>query len=136
MPEEPGPQPPSHAHGMRPRGLGRRGTAFVLVEDGRQGFALELVLRELEFSVDLGTHAGAAALWLERVRYDLVIAGGPHAARAGGRLLEALARHQAPPRLVILGNGDVAEEALAALNVEVLRPPYDVNTVIELLGRS
>ena len=87
-----------------------------------------LVLQELGLSVDLAADAESAIAWVAQARYALVVIGGcRHAAQVALRL-----RHAAPDaRIVVLADADDPVDDLDHLEVRVLRPPLDVNALME-----
>ena len=70
--------------------------------------------------------ASEALDWLDRARYDLIVAGGPEAAVPG--YARALRRSAPGARILLLASAESVPSA-AALRVELLPPPYEVNAI-------
>ena len=93
-----------------------------------------LILQELGLTVDLAADVESAVDWVGQARYDLIVVAGaiPHLATVALRL-----RHAAPrARIVLLADTEQPPDGLEHLRVEVLRPPLDVNALMEHLGQA
>lgn len=117
---------------MRVSGLARRGSALVLAPEGRHARACVLVLQELDLAVDHVPDTVTALRWLRRARYDLVLCDAPP---AGPATLGFRLRRAAPQaRILMLATPDTAlADDLAALGVEALAQPLDVNALMARL---
>ncbi len=109
--------------------FGRRGSALVLVEDARISRATVLVLQEMDFSVDVANDAGLAERWAGAARYEVIVCGGdPNTSPVvAARLRRASLR----TRIVVLARPGLPVRALNMLGVEIIRPPIDVNSLVD-----
>lgn len=108
------------------RGPGRRGSALIVVSEARAARAVAHLLQEFDYSVDAGVSASDALGWLDRARYDLILAGGPEAAVPG--YARALRRAAPGSRILLLASAEAVPSA-EAIRVELLPPPYEVNAI-------
>ncbi len=113
------------------RGLARRGSALLIVSEPRAARATSYLLEEFDYTVDAGVSASEALDWLDRARYDLIVAGGPEAAVPG--YARALRRAAPGSRILLLASGEAVPGA-DALSVELLPPPYEVNAIASRLA--
>ena len=113
------------------RSLARRGSALVVVSEARAARATAYLLQEFDYTVDGGVTASEALDWLDRARYDLIIAGGQEASVPG--YARALRRAAPNSRILLLASGDAVPSA-QAIRVELLPPPYEVNAIAERLA--
>ena len=113
------------------RGLARRGSALLVVSEPRAARATAYLLQEFDYTVDGGVTASEALDWLDRARYDLIVAGGPEASVPG--YARALRRAAAGSRILLLASAEAVPSA-EAIRVELLPPPYDVNAIAERLA--
>lgn len=113
------------------RGLARRGSALLILSEPRAARATAYLLEEFDYTVDAGVSPSEALDWLERARYDLVVAGGPEAAAPG----YARALRQAAPgsRILLLAPPEAVPGA-ETMRVELLSPPYEVNAIASRFG--
>lgn len=103
-------------------------SALVVITDPRSAVATTLILQEMGLTVDLGTEPAYALRWLRRARYDVIVAGGPGVATLP---FAARVRAAAPDaRILLFVEEDLPEGDLDALDIEVLRPPVDVNVLV------
>ena len=102
------------------RGLARRGSALLIVSEPRAARAVAYLLEEFDYNVDAGVSVSEALDWLDRVYYDLIVAGGPDAAVPG--YARAL-RRAAPGSRILLLAPEEAVPAADALRVDVIPPP-------------
>jgi DNA-binding response OmpR family regulator len=107
---------------------GMRGSALVLVEDQRSALAAVLVLQEMGFSVDIASQPEGALSWVQHARYEWIVCsgGGEHSRSAD---FAQRLRFAAPQARILLVDGPV--DLLESLAVEVLRPPVDVNMLMD-----
>ncbi len=113
-------------------GLSRRGSALVVVTDARAAVATTLVLREFDYTADVCPEPEEALSWLRHARYHLVIAGGSDVTNPeyAGAMRAASPRS----RILLLGS-DAPEAALTRTpRLEIVLPPFDVNTLARLLA--
>jgi len=111
--------------------MSAQGSALVCLSDTRAELATVLILQELGMSVDLASDVESAINWVTRARYHLLVLGGTGipAAQAALRL-----RRAAPAaRIVVLTDDWEPPEGLTPADVEVLRPPVDVNAMMRSL---
>ena len=113
------------------RGLARRGSALLIVSEPRAARATSYLLEEFDYTVDAGVSASEALDWLDRARYDLIVAGGPEAAVPG--YARALRRAAPGSRILLLASGEAVPGA-DVLSVELLPPPYEVNAIASRLA--
>lgn len=116
------------------RGLTSHGCALLCIREQRAELATMLILQELGLTVDLAADVESAVDWVGQARYDLIVVAGaiPHLATVALRL-----RHAAPrARIVLLADTEQPPDGLEHLRVEVLRPPLDVNALMEHLGQA
>ena len=106
--------------------LARRGSALLVVSERRAARAVAYLLQEFDYTVDFGMSASEALDWLERARYVLIVAGGPEAAVPG--YARALRRAAPSARILLLASTEAVPSA-AAIRVELLPPPYEVNAI-------
>lgn len=118
------------------RSTGTSGSALVLVEDQRAALAAVLVLQEMCYSVDIAANTEAALSWVRLARYEwIVCSGGGEHSRSAQFALRL--RHNAPgARILLVGTPEEPAEALNELGVEVLRPPVDVNMLVERFAQT
>ncbi len=105
-------------------------TALVILADPHPAVATTLILQEMGYSVDLGAEPAYALRWLQRARYDVVLAGGVGV----GVLSFATRIREAAPRsriLVIAEPGMRVDDA-ARLGIETIDAPVDVNEMVDL----
>jgi len=121
---------PAHDAPWSHRGLSARGSALVQLGDPRDAEAARLILQELGLNVDLAADGDAAVHWARHGRYEVIALGGP---------IDLAVRIRAAtgdPRVIMLLDG--AEpvpppDALAALDIEALGPPAEVNALMRAL---
>ncbi len=113
------------------RGLARRGSALLIVSEPRAARATAYLLEEFDYNVDAGVSASEALDWLDRVYYDLIVAGGPEAAVPG--YARALRRAAPGSRILLLAPPEAVPGA-EAMRVELLPPPYEVNAIASRLA--
>jgi CheY-like chemotaxis protein len=114
---------------------GIAGSALVLVEDQRAALAAVLIAQELGYSVDIAANPQAALSWIQLARYELIVCSGGEQSRSPEFILRL--RYTAPhSRIVLLGGADGPIDALAELDVDVLRAPVDVNRFMTTLWRD
>lgn len=113
------------------RGLARRGSALLILSEARATRTLTYLLEEFDYTVDAGVSASEALEWLDRARYNLVVAGGPEAAVPG--YARAL-RRAAPGSRILLLAADVSVATAEAIRVELIPPPYEVNAIASRLA--
>ena len=113
------------------RGMARRGSALLIVSEPRAARATARLLEEFDYTVDAGISALEAIDWLDRARYDLIVAGGPEAAVPG--YARALRRAAPGSRILVLASAE-AVPAAEAMHVELLPPPYEVNAIASRLA--
>lgn len=113
------------------RGLARRGSALLIVSEPRAARAAAYLLEEFDYNVDAGVSASEALDWLDRVYYDLIVAGGPDAAVPG--YARALRRAAPGSRILLLAPAE-AVPAAEALRVDLIPPPYEVNAIASRLA--
>ena len=125
--------------------FGTRGSALVLVADHRAALATVLVLQEMGLSVDIAGDADAALAWVRMANYNVVVFGGDEV--AGPRTAEAqggpktwvdVARRMraAAPHAQIMMLSDRPSPDVAALGIEVLSPPINVNHLGDRLAAA
>ena len=112
-------------------GYGTTGSALVLLDDQRAALSIVLVLQEMGLTVDVAADRDAAVAWARMARYAVIVCGG-----AGiEELLDfALKVRVTSPltQILLLGHFGAMPE-LAALDVHVLQPPANVNTLVDRL---
>ena len=115
-----------------PRGLSAHGSALLCLTDPRAELATMLILQELGLGVDLITEVESAIRWAGRARYPLLVVGSACASIAEPLDVVAQRLRRAAPsaRIVVLADDREHADGLAALDVEVLRPPLDVNALM------
>ncbi|TAJ19512.1 MAG: hypothetical protein EPO65_06605 [Dehalococcoidia bacterium] len=113
------------------RGLARRGSALLVVSEPRAARATSYLLQEFDYTVDAGVSASEALEWLDRARYDLILAGGPEASVPG--YARALRRAAPGSRILLLASEEAVPSA-AGIQVELLPPPYEVNAIASYLA--
>lgn len=91
-----------------------------------------LILQELGLSVDLMADPQSAIRWAKQARYEIIVAGGTPIPLA--TLALTLRRAAPEPRIVLLADEWSPADDLDALRVQVLRPPLDVNALMEGLA--
>jgi DNA-binding response OmpR family regulator len=114
------------------QGMGKHGSALVVVDDERIALATVLVLQEMNFSVDVALEPLPAVKWARRARYEVIVCGpgDSDTTRLALRLRNAAPRS----RVVLLAGSEGLPEDLydlEGLRVEVVQPPLDVNRLIE-----
>jgi len=113
------------------RGLARRGSALLIISEPRAARATAYLLQEFDYCVDAGVSVAEALEWLDRVRYDLIVAGGPEASVPG--YARALRRAAPSSRILLLAGAEVVPAA-AAMQIEMVSPPYEVNAIARCLA--
>ena len=112
-------------------GYGTTGSALVLLDDQGAALSIVLVLQEMGLTVDVAADRDAAVAWARMARYAVIVCGG-----AGiEELLDfALKVRVTSPltQILLLGHFGAMPE-LAALDVHVLQPPVNVNTLVDRL---
>jgi len=89
-----------------------------------------LILQEMGLTVDIAADRDAALAWVRMARYAAVICGGNDATQLTDFALKVRA---ASPYTQIFVVAQVAPGPLAALGVELLRPPLNVNALVDRL---
>ncbi len=104
------------------------GRALVVIGDDRVALALVLVLQEMDLAVDVAVDGDAAVRWARRAGYDLIVCGPGDA----GVTDLALSFRMADPdaRVVLLAGPDSPLATLDMFDIEVVRPPLNVNTLV------
>lgn len=113
------------------RGLARRGSALLIVSEPRAARATAYLLQEFDYNVDAGVSASEALEWLDRVYYDLIVAGGPEASVPG--YARALRRSAPGSRILVLAPAEAVPTA-EEMRIELLAPPYEVNAIASRLA--
>lgn len=114
----------------RDHGFGTTGSALVMVEDERSALAAVLILQEMGLAVDVATDHEAALSWVRLARYRVVVAG----TKDGAAELALRLRYAAPrAQVIMLASASSPADGLDELGVDVLRPPVNVNALIERL---
>jgi DNA-binding response OmpR family regulator len=114
---------------------GIRGSALVLVEDQRAALASVLLLQEMGFSVDVSAQPEAALSWVRLARYEWVVCSGSDHVSTIDFLLRL--RYAAPgARILLIGGTATSVDGLDALGIEVLRPPVDVNMLVDRFAQE
>ncbi len=113
------------------RGLARRGSALLVISEPRANRTMTYLLEEFDYTVDTGVSASEALEWLDRARYDLIVAGGPEAAVPG--YARALRRAAPGSRILLLAPPENVPSA-RAIRVDLLEPPYEVNAIVSRLA--
>jgi DNA-binding response OmpR family regulator len=109
----------------RPNAAGR---ALVVIGDDRVALALVLVLQEMDLGVDVAVDGAAAVEWARRAGYDLIVCGPGGAAATDLALSFRIAAPES--RVVLLAGPDSPLATLDVFDVEVVRPPLNVNTLV------
>lgn len=105
-------------------------TALVILADPHPAVATTLILQEMGYSVDLGAEPAYALRWLQRARYDVVLAGG---AGVGVLSFATRVREAAPrSRILVLPEPGMRADDAARLGIETIDTPVDVNQVVAL----
>ena len=112
-------------------GYGTTGSALVLLDDQRAALSIVLVLQEMGLTVDVAADRDAAVAWARMARYAVIVCGG---AGIEEFLDFALKVRVTSPltQILLLGHFGAMPE-LAALDVHVLQPPVNVNTLVDRL---
>ena len=130
------------------RGLSAHGSALVCLADARAELATVLILQELGLNVDVATDEESAIGWVRQARYGLLVIGGTRTPIGGVARRLRLAAPDA--RIVVLADDLLFDNPLhddsepppglvpldIPLDVEVLWPPLDVNTLMRGLARA
>ena len=112
-------------------GYGTTGSALVLLDDQRAALSTVLVLQEMGLTVDVAADRDAAVAWARMARYAVIVCGGASVEQLVEFALKV--RATSPfTQILLLGHFGATPE-LAALDVHVLRPPVNVNTLVERL---
>ena len=113
------------------RNPGIRGSALVLVEDQRAALAAVLVLQEMGYSVDIAANAEAAMSWIRLARYEWIVCSGGGQHSQSPQFALRLRYNSPGSRILVVGGPDQPADSLREIGVEVLRPPVDVNMLID-----
>ena len=105
-------------------------TALVILADPHPAVATTLILQEMGYSVDLGAEPAYALRWLQRARYDVVLAGG---AGVGVLSFATRIREAAPrSRVLVIPEPGMHPEDTVRLGIETIDAPVDVNQMVAL----
>jgi DNA-binding response OmpR family regulator len=104
-----------------------------MVDDDRAALATVLVLQEMGLSVDVAGDPDAALSWARMASYEVVVCGGSR-----GVAWDEIARrlHSSVPKariIVLTGHSNPLTE-LTDAGIDVLRPPINVNRLVERLA--
>ena len=112
-------------------GYGTTGSALVLLDDQRAALSIVLVLQEMGLTVDVAADRDAAVAWARMARYAVIVCGGAGIEELFDFALKV--RVTSPlTQILLLGHFGAMPE-LAALDVHVLQPPVNVNTLVDRL---
>jgi DNA-binding response OmpR family regulator len=104
------------------------GRALVVIGNDRITLALVLVLQEMDLSVDVAVDGEAAVGWAQRADYDVIVCGPGGVETTDLALSFRIAAPKA--RVVLLAGPDSPLATLDVFDVEVVRPPLNVNTLV------
>ena len=90
-----------------------------------------LVLQEMGLTVDIAADRDAALAWIRMARYAAVICGGDSPERLTDFALKVKAASPYTQITVLAHFG--AHETLEELDVQVLKPPVNVNALVDRL---
>lgn len=126
--------PAPRGHGMSTH------SALVIMDESHPAVATTLVLQEMGYAVDVGSSADSALAWLGQARYEVIVTGGSGIASSDylARLRDAapdsrilaLMRAQIPASEAT-GGGATADDDVHG--IKVVKPPFDVNALVEWL---
>jgi DNA-binding response OmpR family regulator len=112
-------------------GYGTAGSALVVLDDQRTALASVLVLQEMGLTVDVAADRDAALAWVRMARYAVIVCGGGTTEQLVEFALKVRAASPAT-RILMLGNFG-PQPALTGIDVHILRPPVNVNALVEQL---
>lgn len=112
-------------------GFGTSGSALVALDDQRTALAAVLVLQEMGLTVDIAGDRDAALAWIRMARYAAVVCGGDTPEQLTNFALKV--RAASPQTQIIMFAHFGPHETLTELGVQLLRPPVNVNTLVERL---
>ena len=104
------------------------GRALVVIGNDRVALTLVLVLQEMNLAVDVAVDGEAAVGWARRTDYDVIVCGPGGVETTDLALSFRIAAPQA--RVVLLAGPDSPLATLDVFDVEVVRPPLNVNTLV------
>ena len=110
-------------------GFGTNGSALVALDDQRTALAAVLVLQEMGLTVDIAGDRDAALTWIRMARYAAVVCGGGTPEQLTNFALKV--RAASPRTQIIMFAHFGPNETLTELGVQLLRPPVNVNTLVE-----
>jgi len=111
--------------------FGSRGSALVALDDQRAALAAVLVLQEMGLTVDIAADRDSALAWVRMARYAAVVCDGDSPERLTDFALKV--RAASPATQIILLARFGAHPTLEELGAHVLRPPINVNALVDRL---
>ena len=114
------------------RGLGKQGSALVVMDGDRATLAVVRVRQEMGLSVDIAANREAALPWTVHTNYAVVVCGGSQQAELSEF---AIGLHRDAPhtRVILFAEPGLDRDRLEELGGEVLTAPADVNALVDRL---
>ena len=112
-------------------GFGSSGSALVALDDQHAALAAVLVLQEMGLTVDIAADRDSALAWIRMARYAAVVCGGDSPERLTDFALKVKAA--SPYTQITLLAHFGPHETLEELGVQVLKPPLNVNALVDRL---
>ena len=87
------------------------------------------------FSVDVSVQPEAALSWVRLARYEWVVCSGGERTSSPDFLMR-LRYATSGARILLIGDPSAPADGLAALGIEVLRAPVDVNMLVDRFAQE